>query len=740
MPTVKETPRGLKPYLFHGLEIEVGNDDHGIGECLLCGKRKFRAHVETGLFDCKSCGEFGNPTEWLRRLWELADSQTTDYDGLARDRGLLYPETLSLWGVAKSPLTGEWVVPAYSGERKLTNLYRYLPNGKGGRYLAATVGQPHGLFGACLYDPKKPNVLLCEGPWDGMALFEVLRKAKATGDGELALTGNESSSLFATHNVLATPGCNAFQPSWSPLFAGKIVSILYDSDHPRPHPTTGILQKPAGWAGARRVAEGLAGAAEPPSELKVLRWGKEGYDHDLPSGTDLRDLFKQTDDAKVRAAVLSDVLGWVEPIPPEWVAGRTKESRKSGGTKLELKPCKDWKQLRMAWMKSLSWNPGLDHALSCMLAVVVSTEQLGDPLWIKVVSPPSTGKTTLAEALSVVRQYVYPKDSMTGLISGFQVDKEGSENMSLADRIRNKTLVIKDGDTILSSPNYSLILSQLRALYDKAIRASYGNKMSNDFEGMNVSVIICGTNALRALDTSELGERTLDVVIMENIDPEQEDDVLWKTAYKAARNVAVRSNGQASSQDDAEAVLCKQLTGGYVVWLRENAEALLAAVGMADEYLGQAIALAKVVAHMRARPSEKKGKSAEAEGREFAARLVSQHVRLAKCLAVVLNKREVDADTMSRVKRVALDTARGKTLAIATELYKAGLPGLEAGQVGTVVQVTDSDARKLLRFLVRIEVAAKFTHEPPKGRKHVRYRLTGRMRELFGSVLDGESF
>jgi len=54
----------------------------------------------------------------------------------------------------------------------------------------------------------------------------------------------------------------------------------------------------------------------------------------------------------------------------------------------------------------------------------------------------------------------------------------------------------------------------------------------------------------------------------------------------------------------------------------------------------------------------------QATTREFASRLVSQLMRLAGCLALVLNKPRVDNEVMQRVRRVALDTSRGITLKI----------------------------------------------------------------------------
>lgn len=296
-------PDTLKPYLFHGVDLQWRDDDkEAIATCPWCGKEgKFSVSLVAGLWRCFSCGSGnkkggGNVYTFLNELWKQSDAATSNYSELRQNRLLLNSDTLALWNVVKSSITGEWLVPGYTPDNKLTQLYRYAasPDDRNGkRRLLPTTTLKHQLFGMNQYDKQKDIVFLCEGPWDGMALWEVLKQAKVDADsGELTTTSNVSASLLATANVLATPGCNVFNEVWCPLFSDKTVNLMFDNDHPRVNPKTGKPILPAGHEGMRRIAGLLSESARPPARINYLRWGKEDgatHDPDLPSGTDVRD-------------------------------------------------------------------------------------------------------------------------------------------------------------------------------------------------------------------------------------------------------------------------------------------------------------------------------------------------------------------------------------------------------------------------------------------------------------------
>jgi hypothetical protein len=479
----------------------------------------------------------------------------------------------------------------------------------------------------------------------------------------------------------------------------------------------------------KRIAKMLLSSKEPPVNINYLKWGTEGYDLSLKSGTDIRDLL--TGDLAARVQGLTDIINRTEPLPADWIVdvsagGTTNRDEKV----LELLPCSDYKTLVNSWRKAMRWIDGLDHALTAMLASITSTKSLGSQLWLQVISPPSTGKSTLCEALSVNREYVIAKSTLRGFHSGF-IDKSGENHSPLAAML-DKTLVIKDGDTLLQAPNLPQILSEGRDIYDRTSRSSYRSTQSKDWMGINLTIILCGTSSLHALDQSELGERFLRCIIMDEIDDELENEVLWRIANRADRNLAVEADGKADSLQDSDLTLAMQLTGGYVEYLRKNAQDLLSCVTFSDEAKHLCTRLGKFVAFMRARPSTRQDEIAE---REFAARLVEQLVRLAKCIAVVMNCREVDDSVMKRVTKIAMDTSRGQTMEIVKSLYEAE-EGLETRTIAVYSNRTEDKTRVMLRFLSRIKVIKTLKVEQKGVSRTPRWGLTPQLRKLYEEAVE----
>ncbi len=382
----------------------------------------------------------------------------------------------------------------------------------------------------------------------------------------------------------------------------------------------------------------------------------------------------------------------------------------------------------------MKWTEGLEHALAVMLASIASTKSVGDQLWVKVIGPASCGKSTLCEAVSVNTKHVLAKSTIRGFHSGFRTQGgDGEEDNSLVSMLYDKTLVTKDGDTLLQSPNLGQILSEARDLYDSTARTHYRNAMSKDYQGVRMTWILCGTSSLRSIDSSELGERFLDCVIMEGIDDEMEDEVLYRVVNKTDKNMSIAADdGDAATQYDPDLAYAMQLTGGYVDYLRDNAQDLLGKIEASDQMKFRCTRLGKFVALMRARPSERQEENAE---REFAARLVSQLWRLAKCLALVLNKTRVDEEVMLRVKKVALETSRGQTLEIAYQLKEAGSAGMFHSSIAMAITKPEEKTKALLRFLKLIGVVEMFTDTSVKGvRSKPKWRLTQRMTKLFAEI------
>lgn len=891
MPKVDTTPQFLRPYLFHGMDLSDPNgSNQAVADCPFCGNEgKFYISADTGKGHCKPCGADTNVASFLQKYHELLSGRLGGGEDLVKSRRLLSLDTLEAWGVVKSSLTGEWLVPGYNVKGTLINLYRYVKVGDR-RVLMSTPSVNQGLHGVPLFDPKKPEVWVCEGWGDGMAAWEILQRAKRGEDGTLKVTGNVSQSLLSTINVLATPGCNIWNPDWADLCAGRVVTLLYDNDHPRENQGKRFL---AGYDGMKRVAEMLVSANEPPSEIRILAWEKPGhegkvepgYDPELPDKYDLRDVISRGSGKGGSVATLQErlvnldwVLNRLKPIPETWAAGRTLEAKRTGSTQMKCVPCTSWESLRNQWRKAMKWGEGLDRALSVMLASVASTQMIGDQLWIRIISPPScldgdtpiydpvdgttktvreryetglpfsvwtksdkgllsigwaepvykyaiapmyrvtfrcgksirvtgghkfwngntysttfqliermkpdgyfllpenhrgvrsiarvvsiepdgedhyydfhvpgtenywclglfhhnTGKTQLCDAIGVARKFVMGVGNFTGLHSGFQTDSDGTEDHSLLARIKDKTLVVKDADTLMRATNRDKILAQVRDAYDMTTAVSYGNKVKREYSNHRFTFILAGTEAMLEMDAAELGARFLDVIIMEGIDPDHEGQINLKNFYRIMENRGVLANCAAESHDDPAMILAKGMTGGYVEHLRQHANSMRAELNVdnADVIAESINRYAQFIAYMRARPSKKQF---EAVTREMSARLVNQLAKLAFNLAVVLNRTSVDDEVMRRVKQTAQDTARGSTLNLAKRLYEVGTEGTPASSLTLFTDDNAAQVRRLLRFLRAIGAAESYVTPSRNGLKgSAHWRLTTRMTGLYETTM-----
>lgn len=269
----QETPDKLKPYVFHGIDLTWKDGEReALGDCVFCGREnKFSVNQQTGQWHCFVCHERGNVYNFLTQLFTLAKG--SPFEELAQERGLVTSDVLRSWRLIKSPLVNLWCIPGFNEQQKLTQVYQY-QNIASGKKFVPTPTLGHAMHGLNLYDKNQKIVYLCEGPFDAIALWEVLRAAKDKS------------------NVLAVPGCGTFKPKWASLFAKHEVKILFDNDHPHKNLKTRKMTEPAGYAGALRTAQILSDARRCPESIEVLTWGDSGYNPSYKSGYDIRDALR----------------------------------------------------------------------------------------------------------------------------------------------------------------------------------------------------------------------------------------------------------------------------------------------------------------------------------------------------------------------------------------------------------------------------------------------------------------
>ena len=64
--------------------------------------------------------------------------------------------------------------------------------------------------------------------------------------------------------------------------------------------------------------------------------------------------------------------------------------------------------------------------------------------------------------------------------------------------------------------------------------------------------LLCGTTALREIDESELGERFLDCIVMDDIDNEMEDEILWRVVNRTDRSICIEASKELDTMYDPD--------------------------------------------------------------------------------------------------------------------------------------------------------------------------------------------
>jgi hypothetical protein len=232
----------------------VSNSGEAVAEeCPFCGRDKFHLNIRSGLYHCKHCNEKGNVTTFLTWLHkELLDATTEEhYAALKEKRGIAI-QSLRHFELAYDRSEGRWLIPFKNAQGSVVNIQFYYP-GRGKLNKINLPGLPLCIFGFEKLTDRKKRVLLCEGPFDAIALHYNL--------------GHNRDRYI----IVATPG--GFKKEWAPLFKGFRVQALYDNDDAGSQHRESV-----------RILLGESGIA---AELTLLKWPEP-----FPDGYDINDLIR----------------------------------------------------------------------------------------------------------------------------------------------------------------------------------------------------------------------------------------------------------------------------------------------------------------------------------------------------------------------------------------------------------------------------------------------------------------
>ncbi len=172
------------------------------------------------------------------------------------------------------------------------------------------------------------------------------------------------------------------------------------------------------------------------------------------------------------------------------------------------------KPLSMAGFRKVidHWLPGTDQtAIEVVFGTVAGQLLSGDPLWLFVVGPPSSGKTELLNPLRDHEAVKFISNlSPAALVSGFRRNGR-DDDPSLLPQLDGKTLIVKDFTPLLEMPYeaQAKVFGVLRDVYEGRGEFHFGNDAETKVYKSKFNIIAAVTNAIekRRKSLVALGKR-----------------------------------------------------------------------------------------------------------------------------------------------------------------------------------------------------------------------------------------
>jgi len=420
---------------------------------------------------------------------------------------------------------------------------------------------------------------------------------------------------------------------------------------------------------------------------------------------------------------LLHLLNRLVPYPQEWLEN-TKHKQNGHPTPppIAALECNSWEDLVSTWKDAMYWTDALDITLSSMMAVVASTKLQGDQVWLRIIGRAGTAKTTLCEAFSANTEYTFSMSVQRGFHSG---DSRGGDN-SLFSRMADKTVIINEGDTLLTSPTCGQTLSEMRDLWSGQTRAVYRNGVSYEYHGLKTTFIIAGTSTLRRLNRSAAGDRFLDCIISDGDCVTKERQLVTDVLANSLSSMMTESNGELASREDPRLMLAKQKTAGYINYIRHNVSVLMQRLaanpaGIPPTFVKNCEAMGLLVANMRTRPT---GGDEDKTEKELHIRLSKQLAKAALCTTLVMGKATVDSEVMRRMAHVAEDTSYGNSFEVVKALFGKAM---DVRSLAVAIRKSEEITRKTLATLLELDIVRTDQSQAAsgaQGRGKTVYRLS----------------
>lgn len=244
--------------LLHHLNIHHTNhsEENTKIECLWCGKNSLSIDNEQPFeFQCFSCKQSGNAYTIIRHFYDSLPNLSREQSlTLVKHKRGIKSTTLKNIGVKSNSNT--YYIPVYNNLNSLTSLHKY----KIGDDAVFTSPKPVALtiIGLQHLNKKHTNVMICEGHWDYLTLYDY--------------------DLGTDTDLLGVSG-SYYPASYLHYLKNKHICLLFDNDS-------------AGKAGIKHIAKNIKLTGTEIKSISYLDWSKISlpeYDT-IPLKFDIRDL------------------------------------------------------------------------------------------------------------------------------------------------------------------------------------------------------------------------------------------------------------------------------------------------------------------------------------------------------------------------------------------------------------------------------------------------------------------
>lgn len=299
-------------------------------------------------------------------------------------------------------------------------------------------------------------------------------------------------------------------------------------------------------------------------------------------------------------------------------------------------------------------DTGLREAATIAAATLLTTRIPGDPLWLYVVGPPSTGKTVIVDSLAADAEHCESVSKLTAktLVSGWVDPNDPENDPSLFPRLKGRALLVKDFTAVMTMGSGVLeeLYGLLRDCYDGKVRVPYGNGKIVEKNDVYFPLIAAVTDAIKGDNRSHLGERFLRCEVL---GPGHDDDATIDAAMGSvvrdpAREAKLAALGQAISD-----------------YLKSVPVDLSQLPDLEPEVHVKVRNLSRVIGHIRAFVERDHSENRDMLYRpraEGGARVAKQLKKLGIAIALLLQKKTVDDDVFHLIRKVGMDTVEGLLL------------------------------------------------------------------------------